>query len=118
MRPDGIHIAGMHYKALIVEFDPPSKAKKRLQVLEEAGRIIHWEKAKSKNFPLKKLNDLISKDISVIPSSPDIRVRHIVKNRIHYYIIFNEGQKYLKFKLAVSDQIWHLFSQRGCSRRR
>ncbi len=104
VRPDGIHIAGMHYKALIVEFDPPSKAKESLQVLENAGRIIRWEKAKSEMLLLQKINSLIPKDISFSPAEPDLRVRHVVKNRIHYYIIFNEGQKYVAFRLTASNQ--------------
>ena len=104
VRPDGIHIAGMHYKALIVEFDPPSKAKEPLQVLENAGRIIRREKATSEILLLQKINSLIPKDISFSPDEPDVRVRHVVKDRIHYYIIFNEGQKHVAFRLTASTQ--------------
>jgi hypothetical protein len=98
---DGIHIAGMHYKALIVEFDPPTKAKKSLEVLEKAGRLIRWEKGKSETSLLKKISNLMPKDINLKPVLPDIRVRHVVKDRFHYYIIFNEGEKQLEFKLAT-----------------
>ncbi|MHC4559938.1 MAG: glycosyl hydrolase [Planctomycetota bacterium] len=104
VRPDGIHIAGMHYKALIVEFDPPPKAKESLKVLENVGRLIRWEKTKSEILLLQKINSLIPKDISFSPADPDIRVRHIAKDRIHYYIIFNEGQKHVAFRLTVSAQ--------------
>jgi hypothetical protein len=104
VRPDGIHIAGMHYKALIVEFDPPTKASKSLKVLEEAGRLIHWEKSKSATLLLKKISRLTPKDTSLEPACPDIRVRHVVKDRHHYYIIFNEGEKHLEFRLATSTK--------------
>ncbi|MBN1803679.1 MAG: hypothetical protein JW837_00370 [Sedimentisphaerales bacterium] len=104
VRPDGIHIAGMHYKALIVEFEPPTKAKKSLEVLEKAGRLIRWEKAKGQESLLNKIGNLIPKDMNFEPSSPDIRIRHVVKDRFHYYIVFNEGQEHLKFSLAASVQ--------------
>ena len=100
--PDGIHIAGMHYKALIVEFDPPPEAKDALQVLENAGRLIRWEKADNKTLLLEKINSQIAKDISFSPVEPDLRIRHVVKDRIHYYIIFNEGQEHISFRLTAS----------------
>ncbi|MCP4613491.1 MAG: hypothetical protein GY845_32770 [Planctomycetes bacterium] len=102
VRPDGIHIAGMHYKALVVEFDPPLEAKEAMQTLEQSGRLIHWEKSKSETLLLNKINSLISKDINFSPVEPDLRVRHVVKDRTHYYITFNEGQKNLKFRVATS----------------
>ena len=104
IQPDGIHIAGMHYKALIVEFDPPTKASKSLKVLEEAGRIIRWEKRNSEASLLKKISRLTPKDTSLEPAFSDIRVRHVVKDRLHYYIIFNEGEKHLESRLATSTK--------------
>ncbi len=92
----------MHYKALIAEFEPPLKAKEPLQVLENSGRFIRWEKSKSEASLLKNIKRLIPKDINFSPSSPDLRVRHVLKDRNHYYIIFNEGQKNLEFRLTVS----------------
>ncbi len=100
--PDGIHIAGMHYKALIVEIDPPPKAKEPLKVLENAGRLIRWEKTDNKTLLLQKINSLIPKDISFSPAVPELRVRHLAKDGIHYYIIFNEGQEDLEFRLTAS----------------
>jgi hypothetical protein len=100
--PDGIHIAGMHYKALIVEFDPPPEAKEALQTLEQAGRLFRWEKADNKTLLLQKIKSFIPKDINFTPAEPDLRVRHVVKDRIHYYIIFNEGQEHISFRLTAS----------------
>jgi hypothetical protein len=104
VKSDGIHIAGMHYKALIVEFDSPSKAKQMLQILEQAGRLIRWEKSQSEILLLRKTKSLIPKDISFSPAEPDLRVRHVVKDKIHYYVIFNEGQKHISFRLTTSAQ--------------
>ena len=104
VRPDGIHIAGMNYKALIVEFDPPTKAKKSLEVLEKEGRLIHWEKGKNETSLLKEINRLIPKDIGFEPTWSDIRVRHVIKDSFHYYIIFNEGEKHSEFRLTTSIQ--------------
>ena len=98
---DGIHIAGMHYKALILEFDPPPKAKEALQALDEAGRLIRWNKDKNKASLRKTIDCLIPVDVSVIPAMWNLRVRHVIKDGTHYYIVFNEGQKDLAFKLRT-----------------
>jgi hypothetical protein len=102
--PDGIRIAGMHYKMLIVEFDPPSQARESLQILERAGRLVRWEKADRATPLLRKIDSLIPADVHVLPAAPDLRVRHVVKDGIHYYILFNEGQGRIEFRLATSAE--------------
>jgi hypothetical protein len=96
---DGIHIAGMHYKAMILEFDPPSKAKKTIQTLEEAGRIIRWNKNRASL--LKKIDSLIPLDVDIFPKMWDVRVRHVIKEGMHFFIVFNEGQKNIMFRLRT-----------------
>jgi len=102
--PDGIRIAGMYYKALIVEFDLPSKAKEALEVLERAGRLIRWEKTKSETSLLQKIDSLAPVDVRILPATPDLRVRHVVKDTAHYYIVFNEGQEHITFRLTTSAE--------------
>ena len=104
MGPDGIRIAGMNYKALIVEFDPPSKAKESLEVLKRAGRVIRWGKDDGETLLLQKINSLISMDVSITPDIPDLRVRHVLKDTVHYYIVFNEGQEHSTFRLITSTK--------------
>jgi hypothetical protein len=101
---DGVHIAGMHYKALVVEFDPPDKAKESLAVLERAGRLIRWDKADGDTSLLAKIDALIPADARLLPPTPDLRLRHVVKEGIHYYIIFNEGQEQIEFRLRTSAE--------------
>ncbi|MEJ2705674.1 MAG: glycosyl hydrolase, partial [Sedimentisphaerales bacterium] len=98
---DGIHIAGMHYEALIVEFDPPSKTMQAMQTLEKAGRVICPNKDGNIASLAAKIDSLVPVDVSILPAMPDVRVRHVVKDGTHYYIVFNEGQKDLAFKLRT-----------------
>jgi len=104
VQADGIHIAGMHYKALVLEFDPPAKAKEVLATLERAGRLIRWDKADGGALLLAKIDELIPADVRVLPAMPDVRVRHVVKDRVDYYIIFNEGQEHIEFRLRTSAE--------------
>jgi hypothetical protein len=99
--PDGIRIADMHYKVLIVEIDPPARAKEALKVLERAGRLIRWSKAESEMLLLEKIGSLVPLDISILPAMPDLRVRHVVKDRAHYYIVFNEDQEQITFRMTT-----------------
>ncbi|MEK7994869.1 MAG: glycosyl hydrolase, partial [Planctomycetota bacterium] len=99
---DGIHIAGMHYKALIVEFDPPAKAKEALDALERAGRLIRWGKTDGDTSLLAKIDKTVPAEVAVSPATPDVRLRHVVKEGTDYYILFNEGQEHLELKLKTS----------------
>jgi len=99
---DGIHIAGMHYKAMIIQFDPPAKAKKALGMLERAGRLIRWDKTDGDAALLARINKAVPAEVGVSPATPDVRLRHVVKDGIDYYILFNEGQAHIELKLKIS----------------
>ncbi len=99
---DGIRIAGMHYKALIAETDPPGKANPALDTLEKAGRLIRWTKDAGPPALLWEINRLTNPDIRITPASPDLRIRHLIKDGTDYYILFNEGQGRLNVNLTTS----------------
>ena len=98
----GIRIAGMHYKALIIEMEAPEKAKAALDVLEKAGRVIRWSKEKGETALLSSIDRLVQADVKVSPASRDLRVRHVVKDGRDYYIVFNEGEGEVEVRLDVS----------------
>ncbi len=99
---DGIHIAGMHYKALIVGVDPPTKAKEALGILERAGRLIHWDKADGDAALLEKIKKAVPAEVELLPATPDVRLRHVVKEGADYYILFNEDQAHIEVTLKTS----------------
>ncbi|UCG57388.1 MAG: hypothetical protein JSU70_21285 [Phycisphaerales bacterium] len=102
VRGDGIHIAGMHYHALIAENEPPEKAKDAIEILQKAGRVIRFDGTVTEAQLLQCIDQLVPVDVSVSPKASDLRVRHVVKNRTGYYILFNEGQKSLEVRLETS----------------
>jgi hypothetical protein len=112
----GIHISGMDYNALIIDSIPtlPEKAIPYLKRLADNGRLIM-----PKNSPYSELfngsllfnttgefttalNYLIHPDIILDPASENIRYRHIIKGKDHYYIIFNEESSEVKTKIYFS----------------
>jgi hypothetical protein len=99
---DGIRIAGMHYRALIIEVEPPEKAKPALEILDKAGRLIRWNERMEDVELLRQIDRLVPIDARIRPASPDIRVRHVQKDEVDYYIIFNEGQDNLEVELETS----------------
>jgi len=98
----GIRIAGMHYKALIVQMEAPAKAKGALGVLEKAGRVIQWEKNMGETALLSSIERLVKADVRISPETRDLRVRHVVKGGVDYYILFNEGQERLEVRLETA----------------
>jgi hypothetical protein len=47
------------------------------------------------------IDRLIRPDVEVSPKTPDLRVRHMRKPGIDYYLLFNEGQGDLNVRLRL-----------------
>jgi hypothetical protein len=99
---EGIRIGNMHYRALIVEDEPPKQARSAVKTLEKAGRLIRWTKGMTDSELVRRIDELVPVDVRVSPGSPDLRVRHVVKHGIDCYLLFNEGQRDMSVKLDLS----------------
>jgi hypothetical protein len=89
---NGIHIAGMHYKAVIVEIEPPAQAKAVLEELEQVGRVIPWGENNNEADLVRSIKRLVSNDVKLFPENENVRIRHVIKNSFHCYLLFNEGE--------------------------
>jgi hypothetical protein len=101
---DGIHLAGMHYRALILEEDPPEKAKPAVNVLAEAGRIIRWSPETADSRLVAQIDKLVAPDVQAAPKAPNLRVRHVRKAGRDFYLLFNEAAGALECRLSLSAQ--------------
>lgn len=111
--PGGIHIAGMDYKVLIIDSLSyiPEEARPMLEILAKNGRLIAWEGSPAVSGAkvvrnAGELKDaagrLDRKDIVLEKPSEDIRYRHVVKDGVHFYMLFNEGEEKVTAKVAPS----------------
>ena len=112
----GIHIADMHYGALIIDSMSvmPPQAIPLLKILADNGRLIINKSAEYSSFfkgsvvyqtpenLIAAINKITLPDITMTTPSEDIRYRHVVKGGDHYYIIFNEGKGELSADLNIS----------------
>jgi hypothetical protein len=111
---DGIHLAGMHYRALVLEEDAPEKAKEALNTLAEAGRVIRWDKQLGDAEFIARIDGLIAPDVQVSPKTTDLRIRHVQKAGTDYYLLFNEGAAELELRLQLSAKgTWTLLDPVG-----
>jgi hypothetical protein len=102
VRAEGVRIAGMHYRALIVEDEPPAKAESALQILDNAGRLIRWNRDIGDAELVRQIDRLVPVDVRVWPAAPDLRVRHVIKHGIDCYLLFNEGDEDFSVDLDLS----------------
>ncbi len=125
----GIHIAGMHYKALIIDSlsHMPPEAKPLLQKLARNGRLIFWKDsqfsrlfmgsiiAETPEELMTTVNKLSDPDILLAPSSENIRVRHVIKENDHYYMLFNEeaSETTIRFTFPIEGRFEWLDPQTG-----
>lgn len=101
----GVGIADMNYSAVIIDSlsHIPEAAVPQLEHLAKSGRLIIYGSSGSGNSfkgavvvndeasLLTALSRITSPDIVLDPASEDIRVRHVIKEGIDYYILFNEN---------------------------
>jgi hypothetical protein len=100
----GIKLAGMHYKVLIIEFDPPKEALNAIAKLEKAGRVIRFMENDKDFVLINSLKGLTEKDVTVEPNLKDLRIRHVIKNNYHFCMYFNEGEAKLEFKSILKTK--------------
>ena len=112
---DGVRLAGMHYRAIILDGLPhlPPQALPRLQQLAAAGRLILWgesphkdqlagaQAATSDKQMMAAVDALIAPDVMLEPPTGDIRVRHVIKGNRHLYLLFNEESSIVVARLQV-----------------
>jgi hypothetical protein len=100
--PDGIRIAGMLYRALIVEMASPAQAEPALQKLQQSGRLIRWNENQPESVLLADIERLVAKDVRLIPHHKDIRIRHVRKQGMDCYLIFNEGEGDISVQVRIA----------------
>ena len=120
----GVQITTMNYKAVILDGlrTIPAEIMPALKKLAEYGRLIIYQdspfisafpKAKAIQTPAELLlatRQLIQPDLILSPATENIRYRHVVKNNIHYYILFNEEQTTVSttVDISVNGKRWWL----------
>ncbi len=112
---EGVHIAAMNYRVVIIDSlsTVPEVAKPSLKKLADAGRLLIWNNesyrsifskaifVKDPQDLLAAVSKLVSTDLVLSPASESIRYRHIVKEGVHYYIIFNEEENVIRTRIST-----------------
>ena len=101
---DGIVVGSMCYRGLIVESDVPIPATSATKRLEEDGRIIRWREGEGEEPLLAAIGKLLEKDVRLEPACPGVRVRHVVKDGVHCYLLFNEGTEDISADIELSEK--------------
>ncbi len=112
---EGIRIVGMHYRALVVEVDVPERAAGAIEKLEKAGRVLRWGSGTDEAAFVRRLDELSPPDVRVLPAAQDLRVRHVQKAGLDWYMLFNEGEGDMRFRadLSVKGERYLLDPQTG-----
>ncbi|MHC4886743.1 MAG: hypothetical protein ACYTGH_16835 [Planctomycetota bacterium] len=96
LKEDGIHIAGMTYRALIVEESVRARLSNReeeiILQLEREGIVLNWTSTLSPAVLLEALDALTPPRIRTDTPVPGLRVRSVHKGGTTYHILFNEGE--------------------------
>ncbi|MCY9668095.1 hypothetical protein M5X11_24750 [Paenibacillus alginolyticus] len=124
-----IRIAGQKYRAVLVEngslFSPETWNVLREFVRQggivievddnETGTISNEEIGQRRVGAVKEipelLEGLLGKDPRLVPSSDSIRISHVTKAGIHFYVVVNEGEDAYEGELQINvcgkTEMWH-----------
>ncbi len=116
VEPDGVHLAGMCYRAVILDgaLHVPAGAMPALQKLAANERLILLGSspyvaqlkgarilATAEELPAA-IDALVRPDLGLAPASESIRYRHVVKEGRHFYILFNEEESPVTARIDLS----------------
>ena len=87
----GISIGPMCYSGLIVESDVSVPDSETMAKIERSGRIIRWNDDDGESRLLKRIQTLAEPEVRVTPECRHLRVRHVIKDGVDCYLLFNEG---------------------------
>ena len=116
VEPDGVHLAGLHYRAVILDgaLHVPANALPALQQLASHQRLIilgrspyaaQLSGARAVATPtelLAAIDALVKPDLTLTPASTNLRYRHVVKGGRHFYLLFNEEESPVTAQVDLS----------------
>ena len=104
---DGLRIAGMTYRLLIVEsavMDQLSEEERNLiSDIESQGRVLWWKGMEETDGFLEHLCYMDPTPFVFTPSSLDLRIRYVYKGSVAYLLLFNEGEGEIRTRLSLED---------------
>jgi hypothetical protein len=97
---DHVRIKGMRYSLLVIDglhAPLPAELLKRLRPMIDAGHVVAWTGSSENGIRavdaeglLRACDTCCPRDVQLLPPAPAVRVRHLVKDGHHFYLLFNE----------------------------
>ena len=104
---DGLRIAGMTYRALIVEpavMDRLSEEERKLIAdIESQRQVVWWKGIEETDGFLAQLYCMDPNPFVFTPFSLDLRIRYVYKRGFAYLLLFNEGGGEIQTRLSFKD---------------
>ena len=98
----GIRLAGMNYRGLIVEHELTPESQRALEPFARAGRVIYAAATQPESMLIEQIRRMIPADVQVTPAAPGLRIRHVRKNNSDWYLLFNEEKSPLQLAVQLS----------------
>jgi hypothetical protein len=100
----GIHLAGMKYTALILDHQPSAKVMAALSPLDQSGAVFRFTNEPIEDRLLEWLKQYAPTDLHVTPAVQALRVRHVIKEQCHYFLLFNEERFPIHFTIELPNE--------------
>lgn len=85
---NAVTVGPMTYRHVIVEGEVPQDVESKLATFAAAGHLTRYS-AEDAEY-VSRITSLIGRDVTIQPPSPAIRIRHVIRDGRHFYMLFNE----------------------------
>lgn len=100
---DGVRVGPMRYQLVVIDgLDPvPEEVTEKLRSMSDAGHVITHRVGAEQEL-LAAIDRTCAADVQLSPPVASVRVRHVIKDGSHFYILFNEVGRPIQTSLTVA----------------
>ncbi len=88
---NAVTINAMRYRHVVLEGDVPQAVAAKLVPFESGGGVTYFD-ADDRGY-VARITNLIGRDVALSPAQPAIRVRHVIRDGRHFYMLHNERKE-------------------------
>jgi hypothetical protein len=95
-----LKVGPMTYRHVIIEGEVPDEVVNHLEPLQAAGHVTHFDET-DRGYVTRIVN-LVGRDVVIEPATTSIRVRHVIRDGRHFYMLHNERKDPVKCSITFA----------------
>lgn len=99
---NAVKVGPMVYRHVILEGEVPKDVANKLAPFEAAGHVTRFEEG-DRGY-IDRIAGLVGRDVTLHPPHSAVRVRHVIRDERHFYMLHNERREPLECSISFGTQ--------------